>query len=68
MATKARRKATKGNEYWIRGVRGRKSITARNVQDAVNKANRLYPKAELLGVERKQSRSGREYETYWINR
>jgi len=55
-------------QYRVRGVKSeRTTITARSIQDAVNKVARMYPKAKLLGVER-VSRSGREYETTWVNR
>jgi len=70
MATKTRTKRVTARryEYWVRGVKGEKTkITARSIQDAVNKVARMYPKAKILGVER-VSRTGREYETTWINR
>ena len=55
-------------EYKVRGVKGEKTrIKARNEQDAVNKVSRMYPKARVLGVQR-VSRTGREYETAWVNR
>ena len=55
--------------YIVRGVKGEKmTITARNTQDAVNKASRMYPRAKLLGVERIAHTTKREYETTWINR
>ena len=60
-------RTTKSYEYRIRGIKGKKIITARNTQDAVNKVARMYPKNKLLGVER-VSHTGREYETTWINR
>lgn len=56
----------KGYEYRVRGVKGEKTkITAHNIQNAVNKVHRMYPRARILGVER-LSRTGREYETTWI--
>jgi len=62
------KKTAKGYTYVVRGVKGDKTkITARSIQDAVNKVARMYPKAKLLGVER-VSHSGREYETTWVNR
>lgn len=65
--TKVKGKTSKGIEYLIkRGKKKRETIVARNVQDAVNKAHRMYPNVKVLGVERKKSRAGREYETYWI--
>jgi hypothetical protein len=67
MVTKTKRKASR-NEYLIRGVKGRKTIDARNMQEAVNKASRLYPRSKLLGVERIARTTNREYETTWINR
>ena len=70
MATKTRteRVTAKRYEYWVRGVKGEKTkITARSIQDAVNKVARMYPRAKLLGVER-VSRTGREYETTWVRR
>ena len=66
--TRAKRATTKHYEYWVRGVKGEKTkITARNIQDAVNKVARMYPRAKLLGVER-VSRTEREYETTWVKR
>ena len=69
MATKTKaRKIGKRYKYIVRGVRGEKTmITARNIQDAVNKVSRMYPRAKTLGVER-VSHTGQEYETTWINR
>jgi hypothetical protein len=56
------------HEYWVRGVKGDKTkVTARNIQQAVNKVSRMYPRANVLGVER-VSHTGKEYETTWINR
>lgn len=65
MATKPRL-----HKYWIRGVkkaRG-KTILARNEQDALNKVARMFPKASLVGVERLPSKTGREFETLWLDR
>jgi HPt (histidine-containing phosphotransfer) domain-containing protein len=66
--TRTNRATAKYYEYRVRGVKGEKTkITARNTQDAVNKVHRMYPRARLLGVER-ISKTGREYETTWIDR
>jgi len=63
-----KRQKSRENEYWVRGVKGEKTkITAHNIQNAINKVSRMYPRARILGVER-VSRTGREYETTWINR
>lgn len=69
MVTKTKSKAPRGlHRYRVRGVKGeRTTITARNVQSAVNKVSRMYPRTRILGVER-ISRSGREYETTWVKR
>jgi len=69
MTTKVKPKVRKGlHEYIVRGVKGeRTKITASNIQNAVNKVSRMYPRAKILGVER-VSHSGREYETTWVNR
>ncbi len=57
--------ARKMFQYVIFGKTGRKrvlsTITARNLQDAINKAARIHPKG-FLTVERK-AKSGREFET-----
>ena len=66
--TRAKRAAARQYEYWVRGVKGDKTkITARSIQDAVNKVARMYPNAKLLGAER-VSRTGREYEATWVKR
>jgi len=52
-------------EYKVRGIGRRETIIARNIQDAVNKVARKYPKTKTLGVERV---GNREYETTWIRR
>jgi len=69
MVAKTKSKIRKGlHEYIVRGVKGEKTkITAHSIQGAVNKVSRMYPKAKILGVER-VSRSGKEYETTWVNR
>lgn len=56
--------------YLVRGTRvpRSKKIKAKNEQDAVNKAARLYPnalKSGVLGIER-LSTTGRGYETVWV--
>ena len=68
MVTRAKKKVrNREHEYWVRGVKwGKTKVVARNIQQAVNKVCRLYPKAKILGVER-VSKTGREYETTWIN-
>lgn len=63
------RTRTKEHEYVIVSASGSiKTITARNIQEAYDRAGRLFPRAKLITVSRKASRTGREYETYIINR
>ena len=59
------------HRYQLVGRIGRKQvgrvITARNLQDAVNKAAKIFPKG-LITVTRVTSRSGREFETTIVDR
>ena len=68
MVTKTKGKAREHKYIITSAGGGQKTIIAQNIQEAYAKAKNLFPRAKIVTVSRRPAHTGKEYETYIINR